>query len=71
MSANAPPAAPLMVRRGHTVVTTWSPAPGLEVSARLESLDDGRVGDAIRVRNRDTGRILGALVSGQGQAIGQ
>lgn len=64
-------ATPLVVRRGHTVVTTWSPAPGLEISARLESLDDGRVGDTIRVRNRDTGRILGALVSGQGQAVGQ
>ena len=70
--AQAPAAAiPLVVRRGHTVLTTWSPAPGLEVSARLESLDDGRVGDTIRVRNRDTGRILGALVSGQGQAVGQ
>ncbi len=64
-------ALPLVVRRGHTVVTTWTPAPGLSVSARLESLDDGRVGDMIRVRNRDTGRILGALVSGQGQAVGQ
>lgn len=67
----AAPLAPLAVRRGHTVVTTWSPAPGLQVSARLESLDDGRVGDAIRVRNRDTGRILSAFVSGQGQALGQ
>ena len=64
-------ATPLVVRRGHTVVTTWSPAPGLAISARLESLDDDRVGDTIRVRNRDTGRILGALVSGQGQAVGQ
>ena len=69
--APAQAALPLVVRRGHTVVTTWSPAPGLAVSARLESLDDGRVGDMIRVRNRDTGRILGALVSGQGQAVGQ
>ncbi len=64
-------ATPLVVRRGRTVATTSSPAPGLAIAARLESLDDGRVGDTIRVRNRDTGRILGALVSGQGQAVGQ
>ncbi len=62
---------PLVVRRGATVLTTWTPAAGLVVTARLEALDDGRVGDTIRVRNRDSGRILGAQVSGQNQAIGQ
>jgi len=53
------------------VLTTWNPTPGLQINARLESLDDGRVGDTIRVRNRDTGRILGAQVTGQNQAAGQ
>ena len=64
-------AAPLLVRRGHTVLTTWTPVPGLMVSARLEALDDGRMGDTIRLRNRDSGRVLSALVSGQNQAQGQ
>lgn len=67
----AAPAAPPAVRRGNTVMTTWTPAPGLIVTARLEALDDGRVGDTIRVRNRDSGRVLAAQVSGQNQAVGQ
>jgi hypothetical protein len=64
-------AAPWMVRRGHTVMTTWATVPGLTVSARLEALDDGRLGDTIRLRNRDSGRVLSAQVSGQNQALGQ
>lgn len=62
---------PLAVRRGNTVVTVWTPTPGLTVSARLESLDDGRLGDTIRLRNRDTGRVVSAQISGQNQAVGQ
>jgi hypothetical protein len=65
------PAAPPAVRRGNTVLTTWTPSPGLVITARLEALDDGRLGDTIRVRNRDSGRVLAAQVSGQNQAVGQ
>ncbi len=69
--APAAPVIPLAVRRGNTVLTVWSPAPGLAVSARLEALDDGRLGETIRLRNRDTGRVLSAQISGPNQAIGQ
>jgi len=64
-------AVPPAVRRGNTVLTVWAPAPGLAVTARLEALDDGRLGETIRLRNRDTGRILSAQVSGPNQALGQ
>jgi hypothetical protein len=67
----AAPPAPLAVRRGNTVLATWTPTPGLAVTARLESLDDGRLGDTIRLRNRDTGRVVSAQISGQNQAVGQ
>jgi hypothetical protein len=67
----AAPPTPLAVRRGNTVLATWTPTPGLAVTARLESLDDGRLGDTIRLRNRDTGRVVSAQISGQNQAVGQ
>jgi flagella basal body P-ring formation protein FlgA len=69
--APAAPLIPLAVRRGNTVLTVWTPAPGLAVTARLEALDDGRLGETIRLRNRDTGRVLSAQISGPNQAVGQ
>lgn len=71
VQAPAAPPTPLAVRRGNTVLTTWAPTPGLAVTARLESLDDGRLGDTIRLRNRDSGRVVSAQISGQNQAVGQ
>ncbi|MFD0668478.1 flagella basal body P-ring formation protein FlgA [Ramlibacter sp. MAHUQ-53] len=70
--APAVPAAPavVLVRRGQVVLTTWSQVPGLTVSARLESLDDGRLGESIRLKNRDTGRIVTGVVNGQNSAQG-
>jgi flagella basal body P-ring formation protein FlgA len=71
IAPTAAPPTPLAVRRGNTVLTTWAPTPGLAVTARLESLDDGRLGDTIRLRNRDSGRVVSAQISGQNQAVGQ
>ena len=63
-------ATPHLVKRGQTVLATWAPVSGLVVSARLEALDDGRLGETIRLKNRDTGRIVSAVVSGQNTAQG-
>ena len=63
-------AAPTLVKRGQTVLATWAPVSGLMVSARLEALDDGRMGETIRLKNRDTGRIVSAVVNGQNTAQG-
>lgn len=59
-----------MVKRGQTVLTIWAPVAGLMVSARLEALDDGRLGETIRLKNRETGRIVSAVVNGQNTAQG-
>jgi len=73
---SAPPASPVaaagphLVRRGQTVVVTMTPAPGLSITARLEALDDGRMGDTIRLKNRDSGRLMTAVVNGQNTAQG-
>lgn len=63
-------ATPPLVKRGQTVLATWAPVSGLMVSARLEALDDGRLGETIRLKNRDTGRIVSAVVNGQNTAQG-
>ncbi len=69
--ASPPPAAgPHMVRRGQTVVVTMTPAPGLSITARLEAMDDGRLGDTIRLKNRESGRVMTAVVNGQNAAQG-
>lgn len=65
-----PPPAPPLVKRGQSVLTTWTTVPGLVVSARMEALDDGRMGETVRLRNRETGRIVSATVSGQNTAQG-
>ncbi len=71
-AATAAPAAagPQLVRRGQTVVVTMTPAPGLSIVARLEAMDDGRMGDTIRLKNRESGRVMTAVVNGQNAAQG-
>lgn len=68
----AAPAGPAqtLVKRGQTVLTTWTPVAGLLVSARMEALDDGRLGESIRLKNRETGRIVTGVVNGQNTAQG-
>ncbi len=66
----APPPGPPIVKRGQTVLTVWSTVPGLVVSVRMEALEDGRMGDTIRLRNRDSGRVVTATVNGPQSAQG-
>ncbi len=65
-----PPPAPPLVKRGQIVLTTWTTVPGLVVSARMEALDDGRMGDTVRLRNRESGRVVSATVNGPNSAQG-
>jgi flagella basal body P-ring formation protein FlgA len=54
----------LMVKRGQTVTLTLRQASGFAVSAQVEALQDGRKGDSIRLKNRESGRILTGKVNG-------
>ncbi len=65
-----PPPAPPLVKRGQIVLTTWTSVPGLVVSARMEALEDGRMGDTVRLRNRESGRVVSAVVDGPNSAQG-
>ncbi len=59
-----------LVRRGDLVVMTVG-APGtFQISVKAEALQDGKMGEQIRLRNTESGRTLSAIVTGKGQARG-
>ena len=57
---------PLLVHRGQSVVIALS-VPGLSLSAKGEAMDDGALGERIRVRNTLSGAVLQADITGRGQ----
>ena len=59
-----------LVRKGQLVQLTWSPSPGFQITARVESLENGRMGEPVRLKNRDSGRIISGVVTGLGTAAG-
>ena len=58
----------IIVNRGQPVLLTLSSAGGLEISVRVEALEDGRLSESIRFRNPDSGRLLFGRVTGRGAA---
>jgi flagella basal body P-ring formation protein FlgA len=60
----------LLIRRNHLVQFSLSNAPGLQVSLQLQAMDDGRIGDQIRLKNPDSGRVLTGLVVGRNMVRG-
>lgn len=61
----------LLVRRGETVVLSVGRASGLGIIAQLEALQDGRRGESVKLRNRESGRIVTGVVTGLNSAEGQ
>jgi len=55
---------PVLVRRGHVVVLSIGSSSGLRVSARMESLQDGRMGETVRLKSTESGRVLTGVVTG-------
>jgi flagella basal body P-ring formation protein FlgA len=58
----------LMVRKGHWVHLHWEPVQGFQIAVRLEALQDGRMGETIRLINRESGKVINALVTGANTA---
>jgi flagella basal body P-ring formation protein FlgA len=54
----------LLVRRGQMVMISIGLGSGMQVQARLEALQDGRMGEQIRLKNRESGRQISAVVTG-------
>lgn len=62
----------LLVLRGQLVLLTVSAGGenGVQISVRAEALQDGRMGEQIRLKNPESGRILNAIVTGKNAAKG-
>lgn len=61
-------AAPRLVRRGETLTLVLR-RPGLEITAVGRALDDGAMGEVVRVMNLDSRRVIRARVSGPREAV--
>jgi flagella basal body P-ring formation protein FlgA len=55
----------LLVKRGNLVQHALTHIPNLALSAQLEALDDGRIGDQIRLRNPESGKTVMGRVTGR------
>jgi hypothetical protein len=60
------PAAPV-IRRGETVTLVYV-APGLQLTTRAKALNDGGLGDPIRLVNLQSNKTVDAVVTGAGAA---
>jgi flagella basal body P-ring formation protein FlgA len=58
----------LLVKRNHVVQYMVSSTPGLQITVQLQSMDDGRIGDQIRLKNLDSGKVMSGLVVGRNMA---
>lgn len=61
----------MLVKRGQTVTLTIRQEGGFAVVAQVEALQDGRRDDSIRLKNRESGRILTGKVVGLLSVEGQ
>jgi len=61
----------MLVKRGQTVTLTIRQEGGFAVVAQVEALQDGRKGESIRLKNRESGRILTGKVVGLLSVEGQ
>ena len=60
----------LLVKRGETVTLSISQGPGVVISAQVEAMQDGKLGEQIRLKNRDSGRIVSGVVKGTNLVAG-
>ena len=60
----------VLVKMGKTVLLTISQPGGLAISARVEALQDGRLGDQVRLKNLESGRLVTGVVTGPNSASG-
>ena len=60
----------IMVKKGELVQLTVGRPGEFQISARLEAMQDGRLGEQIKLRNAESGRILSGFVTGKGLVKG-
>lgn len=60
----------ILVKQGQVVILTVGQNSGFAISARVEALQDGKMGEQIRLKNPESGRILSGVVTGPNTARG-
>ncbi len=60
----------VVVKQGQLVLLTVGQGNGFSITARVEALQDGKIGDQIRLKNPDSGRLLTGIVTGPNAARG-
>ena len=58
----------VLVKRGQEVIVTAGEGQGFQISLRAEALQDGGLGEQIRLKNSESGRSLSAVVTGPSEA---
>ena len=61
---------PVVVKQGQSVLLTVGQGNGFSITARVEAMQDGKIGDQIRLKNPDSGRLLTGIVTGPNAARG-
>jgi len=59
-----------LIKQGQAVLLTIGQSGGFAISARVEALQDGKMGEQIRLKNPESGRIITGVVTGTGTARG-
>lgn len=54
----------ILVKQGQMAQLTLGEGKGFQISVKVEALQDGRLGEQIRLKNAESGKILSGVVSG-------
>ena len=54
----------ILVKQGQMAMLTLGEGKGFQISVKVEALQDGRLGEQIRLKNAESGKILSGVVSG-------
>jgi len=54
----------VLVKRGQMVLLTVGQSQGFQITARVEAMQDGRFGEQVQLKNKESGRLLTGVVKG-------
>ncbi len=60
----------VVIKQGQVVTLTVGQGNGFSITARVEALQDGKIGEQIRLKNPESGRLLTGIVTGANAARG-
>lgn len=60
----------VLVKQGQMILLSVGVSGGFAITARVEALQDGKIGDQVRLKNADSGRLLTGVVTGPNAARG-